>query len=90
MYVLGSACTSHQARDDHLLDVGAEQASGSVGLIVSFETAASMAARRSRPATGSPGAAGSGAVDFEGQHIDLAHVRTAQGGIDLAEAVGGA
>jgi citrate lyase subunit beta/citryl-CoA lyase len=33
-------------------------------------------------------AEGSGAVDFEGQHIDLAHVKTAQGVLDLAEAVG--
>ena len=31
---------------------------------------------------------GSGAVDFEGQHIDLAHARTAEGVIALAEAVG--
>ncbi len=33
-------------------------------------------------------ARGSGAVDFEGQHIDLAHVKTAQGVVDLAEAIG--
>jgi citrate lyase subunit beta / citryl-CoA lyase len=33
-------------------------------------------------------AQGHGAVDFEGQHIDLAHVKTAQGVIDLAEAIG--
>ncbi|MFG2657300.1 HpcH/HpaI aldolase/citrate lyase family protein [Streptomyces sp. NPDC048425] len=32
-------------------------------------------------------AAGSGAVDFEGQHIDLAHAKTAEGIIELAEAV---
>lgn len=35
-------------------------------------------------------AAGHAAVDFEGQHIDLAHAKTAQGVLDLAEAVGGA
>jgi citrate lyase subunit beta/citryl-CoA lyase len=33
-------------------------------------------------------AAGSAAVDFEGQHIDLAHAKTARGILDLAEAVG--
>ncbi|MDQ0382539.1 MULTISPECIES: HpcH/HpaI aldolase/citrate lyase family protein [Amycolatopsis] len=32
-------------------------------------------------------AEGSAAVDFEGQHIDLAHVKTAEGVIELAEAV---
>ncbi|MEU4595984.1 CoA ester lyase [Nocardia sp. NPDC023988] len=32
-------------------------------------------------------AAGSAAVDFEGQHIDLAHVKTAEGVIALADAV---
>ncbi|TGN79409.1 CoA ester lyase [Streptomyces bauhiniae] len=32
-------------------------------------------------------AGGSGAVTFEGQHIDLAHARTAQGVIDLADAI---
>jgi citrate lyase subunit beta/citryl-CoA lyase len=32
-------------------------------------------------------AAGSAAVDFEGQHIDIAHVKTAEGIIALAEAV---
>lgn len=32
-------------------------------------------------------AAGSGAVDFEGQHIDLAHAKTARGVIALAEAI---
>ncbi|TSD94116.1 CoA ester lyase [Skermania sp. ID1734] len=32
-------------------------------------------------------AAGSAAVDFEGQHIDIAHVKTAEGVIALAEAV---
>ncbi|WP_426518149.1 HpcH/HpaI aldolase/citrate lyase family protein [Diaminobutyricibacter sp. McL0618] len=32
-------------------------------------------------------AAGSAAVEFEGQHIDLAHAKTAQGIIDLAEAI---
>lgn len=31
---------------------------------------------------------GSSAVTFEGQHIDLAHARTAQGIIDLAESIG--
>ncbi|GHB74025.1 CoA ester lyase [Streptomyces viridiviolaceus] len=30
---------------------------------------------------------GSAAVDFEGQHIDLAHAKTAQGVIDLADAL---
>ena len=30
---------------------------------------------------------GSSAVDFEGQHIDIAHVKTAQALIDLAEAI---
>jgi citrate lyase subunit beta / citryl-CoA lyase len=30
---------------------------------------------------------GSAAVDFEGQHIDLAHIKTAKGIIDLADAV---
>ncbi|MET7508505.1 CoA ester lyase [Streptomyces albidoflavus] len=34
-------------------------------------------------------ARGSGAVDFEGQHIDLAHARTAQGVIDLADSLAG-
>ncbi|MFC8014410.1 HpcH/HpaI aldolase/citrate lyase family protein [Streptomyces cinereoruber] len=34
-------------------------------------------------------ARGSAAVDFEGQHIDLAHAKTAQGVIDLAEAIAG-
>jgi citrate lyase subunit beta/citryl-CoA lyase len=33
-------------------------------------------------------AQGSAAVDFEGQHIDLAHAKTAEGVIRLAEAVG--
>ena len=33
-------------------------------------------------------AQGHGAVDFEGQHIDYAHVKTAQGVIELAEAIG--
>ncbi|MFW0793528.1 CoA ester lyase [Gordonia sp. CPCC 205515] len=33
-------------------------------------------------------AAGSAAVDFEGQHIDIAHVKTAEGVIALADAVG--
>lgn len=33
-------------------------------------------------------AEGSSAVDFEGQHIDIAHVKTAEGVIRLAEAVG--
>ncbi|WP_298444881.1 CoA ester lyase [Gordonia sp. (in: high G+C Gram-positive bacteria)] len=32
-------------------------------------------------------AAGSSAVDFEGQHIDIAHVKTAQALVDLAEAI---
>ncbi|MEE4023661.1 CoA ester lyase [Gordonia sp. PKS22-38] len=32
-------------------------------------------------------AAGSAAVDFEGQHIDIAHVKTAEGVIALADAV---
>ena len=31
---------------------------------------------------------GSSAVTFEGQHIDLAHAKTAQGIIDLAESIG--
>lgn len=35
-------------------------------------------------------AAGSAAVDFEGQHIDIAHVKTAEGVIALAEAVSAA
>jgi citrate lyase subunit beta/citryl-CoA lyase len=35
-------------------------------------------------------AAGHAAVDFEGQHVDLAHAKTAQGVLDLAEAVGAA
>ncbi|MFA3879461.1 CoA ester lyase [Streptomyces sp. MMCC 100] len=34
-------------------------------------------------------ARGSAAVDFEGQHIDLAHAKTAQGVIDLADALAG-
>lgn len=34
-------------------------------------------------------AAGSAAVDFEGQHIDLAHAKTAEGIIALAEAIAG-
>jgi citrate lyase subunit beta/citryl-CoA lyase len=33
-------------------------------------------------------AQGSAAVDFEGQHVDYAHVKTAQGVIDLAESLG--
>ncbi|WP_370184281.1 CoA ester lyase [Rhodococcus wratislaviensis] len=33
-------------------------------------------------------ARGSAAVDFEGQHIDLAHAKTARSVIDLAEAIG--
>ena len=33
-------------------------------------------------------AQGSAAIDFEGQHIDYAHVKTAQGVIDLAESLG--
>ena len=32
-------------------------------------------------------AAGSAAVDFEGQHIDIAHVKTAEGVIALADAL---
>jgi citrate lyase subunit beta/citryl-CoA lyase len=32
---------------------------------------------------------GHAAIDFQGQHVDLAHVKTAQGVIDLAEAVAG-
>ena len=31
---------------------------------------------------------GSSAVDFEGQHIDIAHVKTAEGIIELAESLG--
>lgn len=34
-------------------------------------------------------AQGSAAVDFEGQHIDLAHVKTAEGVIELADAIAG-
>lgn len=34
-------------------------------------------------------AAGSSAVDFEGQHIDIAHVKTAEGVIALADAIRG-
>ncbi|MDA3630730.1 hypothetical protein OU415_35260 [Saccharopolyspora sp. WRP15-2] len=33
-------------------------------------------------------ASGSAAVDFEGQNIDIAHVKTAEGVIELAEAIG--
>jgi citrate lyase subunit beta / citryl-CoA lyase len=33
-------------------------------------------------------AEGHGAVDFEGQHVDLAHVKTAEGLVALAEAIG--
>ncbi len=33
-------------------------------------------------------ARGQAAIDFEGQHVDYAHVKTAQGVIDLAEAIG--
>jgi citrate lyase subunit beta/citryl-CoA lyase len=33
-------------------------------------------------------AAGSGAVDFEGVHIDLAHVKTAEQVLELADAIG--
>lgn len=33
-------------------------------------------------------AEGHAAVDFEGQHVDYAHVKTAQGVIDLAAAIG--
>ena len=33
-------------------------------------------------------ASGHGAVDFEGQHIDYAHVKTAEGVIELAAAIG--
>ncbi|HZZ52197.1 MAG TPA: CoA ester lyase [Pseudonocardia sp.] len=33
-------------------------------------------------------AAGHSAVDFEGQHVDLAHAKTARGVLDLAEALG--
>jgi citrate lyase subunit beta/citryl-CoA lyase len=33
-------------------------------------------------------AQGSAAVDFEGQHIDLAHAKTAEGILDLADAIG--
>ncbi|HEX2314541.1 MAG TPA: CoA ester lyase [Thermomonospora sp.] len=33
-------------------------------------------------------AQGSAAVDFEGQHIDIAHVKTAEGVIELADAIG--
>lgn len=33
-------------------------------------------------------ASGSSAVDFEGQHIDIAHVKTAEGVIALADAIG--
>ncbi len=32
-------------------------------------------------------AAGSSAVDFEGQHVDIAHVKTAQALIDLADSI---
>lgn len=34
-------------------------------------------------------AAGSAAVDFEGQHVDIAHVKTAEGIIELSEAISG-
>jgi citrate lyase subunit beta/citryl-CoA lyase len=44
--------------------------------------------RRMIAAFRSAEAAGSGAVDFEGQHIDLAHAKTAQAVLDLADAVG--
>ncbi len=33
-------------------------------------------------------AQGHAAVDFEGRHIDYAHVKTAEGVIELAEAIG--
>jgi citrate lyase subunit beta / citryl-CoA lyase len=33
-------------------------------------------------------AEGHAAVDFEGRHIDYAHVKTAEGVIELAEAIG--
>jgi citrate lyase subunit beta/citryl-CoA lyase len=33
-------------------------------------------------------ARGSAAVDFEGQHVDLAHVKTAEGILELADAIG--
>jgi citrate lyase subunit beta / citryl-CoA lyase len=33
-------------------------------------------------------ACGSAAVDFEGQHIDIAHVKTAEGALALADAIG--
>jgi citrate lyase subunit beta/citryl-CoA lyase len=34
-------------------------------------------------------AGGSAAVDFEGQHVDLAHAKTAEGVIALADAIAG-
>jgi citrate lyase subunit beta/citryl-CoA lyase len=33
-------------------------------------------------------AQGHAAADFEGQHIDYAHVKTAEGVIELAQAIG--
>jgi citrate lyase subunit beta/citryl-CoA lyase len=33
-------------------------------------------------------ACGSAAADFEGQHIDIAHVKTAEGALALADAIG--
>ncbi|MCI0142604.1 CoA ester lyase [Arthrobacter bambusae] len=44
--------------------------------------------RRMISAFGAAEATGDAAVDFEGQHIDIAHVKTAQGVIALAEAIG--
>ncbi len=39
-------------------------------------------------AFGTAEAQGSAAVDFEGRHIDLAHVETAEGIVALAAAIG--
>lgn len=47
-------------------------------------------ARRMIEAFRAAEAQGSAAVDFEGQHIDIAHVKTAEGIIALAEAIAGA
>lgn len=63
---------SHVAIANEIFTPTDEQVDFSRRLIEAFKTAE---------------AAGSAAVDFEGQHIDIAHVKTAEGVIELSEAI---
>ena len=63
---------SHVARTDEIFTPSAEHVDYCGRLIVAFREAEES---------------GSAAVDFEGQHVDIAHVKTAEGIIDLADSL---